>query len=298
MDQPAFDDIIASVWTEPEFPNPEARYQFERAHAEEQFRRDYEIWETANRENPPRVEFVSSIPGGPESVWKTDARDEAAIASSLRHWIGVFLDQELRAYGDLLLSKGTPGSEAVLSFEQHADELLNETFTRKWLYGLRRGELSETEFSERFWVLRSGTVARSRHEFEGRGWKADVDIGLALPRVGGPSGPALPANASITADAAPAEAAGPPREAPTASPEQLQDAHPMDDRADRRAAVDAYIEECRKAGKRVTRTDIWKKAGYKSRTEFERWERNDPNRPNKSAHERFTGILAEKPHLK
>lgn len=67
---------------------------------------------------------------------------------------------------------------------------------------------------------------------------------------------------------------------------------------DHRAAVDAYIEEVGKAGKRITRTDIWKKAGYKTRTEFERWERNDPNRPNKAAHENFTRILSEKPHLK
>jgi hypothetical protein len=68
---------------------------------------------------------------------------------------------------------------------------------------------------------------------------------------------------------------------------------------DRRAAVDAYIEEVfKRTGKRITRTDIWKSARYKSRTEFERWERNDLDHPNKTAHERFTRILAEKPHLK
>ncbi len=50
-----------------------------------------------------------------------------------------------------------------------------------------------------------------------------------------------------------------------------------DNGADRRAAVDAYIEEIlERTGKRITRTDIWKLAGYKSRTEFERWERDDP----------------------
>jgi hypothetical protein len=68
---------------------------------------------------------------------------------------------------------------------------------------------------------------------------------------------------------------------------------------DRRAAVDAYIDEVlRLTGKRITRTDIWKFARYKSRTEFERWERNDAKRPNKAAHERFTRILTEKPHLR
>jgi len=69
--------------------------------------------------------------------------------------------------------------------------------------------------------------------------------------------------------------------------------------ANRRLAVDAYIEEVfNRTGKRITRTDIWKSARYKSRTEFERWERNDPKNPNRTAHQRFTRILTEKPHLK
>lgn len=68
---------------------------------------------------------------------------------------------------------------------------------------------------------------------------------------------------------------------------------------ERRAAVDAYIAEVfQVTGKRITRTDIWKWARYKSRTEFERWERNDPQNPNKTAHEHFTRILKEKPHLR
>jgi hypothetical protein len=65
----------------------------------------------------------------------------------------------------------------------------------------------------------------------------------------------------------------------------------------RRAAVDAYIREVLdKTGKRITRTDIWKKAGYRSRTEFERWERADP-RLNRTAPKNFTRVLTEKPHL-
>jgi hypothetical protein len=69
---------------------------------------------------------------------------------------------------------------------------------------------------------------------------------------------------------------------------------------DRHAMVDAYIEEVRsKSGKPITRKDIWSKAGYKSRTEFERWERRDPKHPNKAADKTFTRILSvEKPHLK
>jgi hypothetical protein len=69
--------------------------------------------------------------------------------------------------------------------------------------------------------------------------------------------------------------------------------------AERRAAVDAYIAEVYKeTGRCITRTDIWKSARYKSRTEFERWERNDGARPNKTAHEQFTRVLREKPHIK
>jgi hypothetical protein len=68
---------------------------------------------------------------------------------------------------------------------------------------------------------------------------------------------------------------------------------------DRRKAVDAYIEEVfSRTRKRITRTDIWKAAKYRSRTEFERWERNDPDRPNRAAHAAFTRILTDKPHLK
>lgn len=67
---------------------------------------------------------------------------------------------------------------------------------------------------------------------------------------------------------------------------------------ERRAAVDTYIAEVLKqTGKRITRTEIWKHARYKTRTQFERWERGD-QRATKTAHELFTRILAEKPHLK
>ncbi len=68
---------------------------------------------------------------------------------------------------------------------------------------------------------------------------------------------------------------------------------------DRRTMVKAYIEEVRsKTGKRITKKDIWSKAGYQTRTEFERWERQDGKHPNQAADENFTRILREKPHLK
>jgi hypothetical protein len=79
---------------------------------------------------------------------------------------------------------------------------------------------------------------------------------------------------------------------------------PIDSAApSRRAAVDAYIEEVFKAtGRRITRTEIWKKAGDKSRTEFERWEslwyEKKHRKPNGAANRRFTQILTNKPHIK
>jgi hypothetical protein len=74
-------------------------------------------------------------------------------------------------------------------------------------------------------------------------------------------------------------------------------------RDDRRAAVDTYIEEVFKAtGKRITRTDIWKSVGDKTRAEFERWEsywyEKHHKKGNKAAHRRFTRVLNEKPHVK
>ena len=67
----------------------------------------------------------------------------------------------------------------------------------------------------------------------------------------------------------------------------------------RKALVGAYIEEVfKKTGKRITKSDIWSKAGYTTRTEFERWERQDRKHLNNAADENFTRLLREKPHLK
>jgi len=67
---------------------------------------------------------------------------------------------------------------------------------------------------------------------------------------------------------------------------------------DRKAAVQEYIREIADfTGNRIAKADIWRKARYKSRTEFERWERKDP-KATKAAHQRFSRLLVEKPHLK
>ena len=49
---------------------------------------------------------------------------------------------------------------------------------------------------------------------------------------------------------------------------------------DRRAAVDAFIEEVfQKTGKKITRTDIWRVSGYTDRTQFERFQRDAHTTP-------------------
>jgi len=266
MDQPAFDDLIASISTELEFPTPEARYQYERARAEEQFRRNYEVWETRNRENPPVLAIASGIPGGAKTVWKTAERDEVVIATSLKHSIGLFLHQELTAYGNLLLSARTPGSEAVVSFEQHAAELLKEAFTRKWLYGLSRLELSKDEFADRFWALRTEAVERARHEFEGLVWKTDAERTALCER-----GPVLPGVVPVQAEAV---------EVP-AQPET--DTNDNGDGVDavateRKRLIDAFKAKAREQGIRVTDKLVAKAANPKwnDRTMVTWWKRNDP----------------------
>jgi hypothetical protein len=86
----------------------------------------------------------------------------------------------------------------------------------------------------------------------------------------------------------------------TANPNPVDGKRGVKTATERHAAVDAYIEEVfQKTGKVIKRSDIWRQARYKTRTEFERWQRNDQENPNKTAHERFTRIIfIEKPHLK
>ena len=68
--------------------------------------------------------------------------------------------------------------------------------------------------------------------------------------------------------------------------------------AERCKAIQAYLDEVfEKTGKRITQTNMWKSVGYKYRTDFERWKRNDP-RATRTAHERFTRLLKNKPHMK
>lgn len=66
-----------------------------------------------------------------------------------------------------------------------------------------------------------------------------------------------------------------------------------DQAADHRAAVDRFIERVSKVRK-IRKKDIWTVAGYKNRTEFERFQRKDP-KATKSGIENFTRVLAMTP---
>ena len=152
------------------FPTPEAKHQHQRARAEERFRMDFGLWETANRENPPHTVSLSVSAAGEVG---TARRNDLDIVLSLENYFKQFLFAALYAYGDLLLDKRTPPTEAVREFEQHADELPKKTFNRKWLFGLRCLELLETEFAERFWLMQREVVEEARYDFEEDVWSTD-----------------------------------------------------------------------------------------------------------------------------
>ena len=72
----------------------------------------------------------------------------------------------------------------------------------------------------------------------------------------------------------------------------------VDSAMTRKERVLAYIAEVEKlTGQRITKTEIWRAAGYKSRTEFERWERKDI-RATSAADQNISRVLREKPHIK
>lgn len=66
----------------------------------------------------------------------------------------------------------------------------------------------------------------------------------------------------------------------------------------RRSAVDAYIAAVfDKTGKKITRADIWRAVGYKTKTEFDRWQRMDRKHSNATAAANFARFLRQKPHI-
>jgi hypothetical protein len=68
--------------------------------------------------------------------------------------------------------------------------------------------------------------------------------------------------------------------------------------AERRQWLDDYLAEVwAEKSIKITRTDVWKAAGYKNPTQFERWQRNARN-CTVHAKRRIEGVLKDKPHLK
>jgi hypothetical protein len=65
--------------------------------------------------------------------------------------------------------------------------------------------------------------------------------------------------------------------------------------AGRRAAINGFISKvAEETGRRITRKDIWTVAGYRNRTEFERFQRGD-KRTTRSAASNFQRVLRMKP---
>ena len=77
---------------------------------------------------------------------------------------------------------------------------------------------------------------------------------------------------------------------------------------DQRAAIDSFIFKLAEAGRKITRKNIWKVAGYTNATEFERFQRGDTRTTQSAAAafkrvlgmtpEAFVGLLDKKPATK
>ena len=131
------------------------------------------------------------------------------------------------------------------------------------------------------------------------GWHAHLHSVARLvadephPAHGGPQGRAEPTSSSSTHIEAPESVKDTDRklEEDSPGPSTLE-------KGDNRTRVNAYIDEVfKKTGLQLTRTQIWKDAGYKARTEFDRWQRND-KRTTKKARATFDRVLRTKPRLK
>ncbi len=69
---------------------------------------------------------------------------------------------------------------------------------------------------------------------------------------------------------------------------------PWADHANQLSRIEAFISKMDVAGHHITRTNIWKVAGYKDATEFQRFQRGDP-RTTRSATGNFNRVLLMSP---
>ena len=79
-------------------------------------------------------------------------------------------------------------------------------------------------------------------------------------------------------------------------PHKLQLADGASKETATRARIDAFIEKLRDAGHPITRTDIWRVAGYQDATEFERFQRED-DRTTSGSKARFNRVLDMSPEV-
>jgi hypothetical protein len=103
---------------QPNFPTPQARCDYERAFAEREFR---ERLKTAGNWGFVRVQGLDTM-----------LRNASLAAHQLSTVAASFLDQSLRAYGNLLLDRELLPEEALRQFDEKAAELAEESFRDKW----------------------------------------------------------------------------------------------------------------------------------------------------------------------
>jgi len=102
----------------PNFATPQARYDYERALAEREFR---ERLKTAGNWGFARIQGLD-----------ISLRNTSLAAHELSTVAASFLDQSLRAYGNLLVDLELPPEEALRQFDEKAAELAEESFRDKW----------------------------------------------------------------------------------------------------------------------------------------------------------------------
>jgi len=114
----------------PNFATPQARYDYERGLAEREF----------------RVRLKTAGNWGFVQIQGLDInlKDAGLAAHELSMVTAGFLDQSLRAYGNLLLDLELPQEEALRQFDEKASELAEESFRYKWCQELAAMHIEES----------------------------------------------------------------------------------------------------------------------------------------------------------
>ncbi len=102
----------------PNFATPQRRYDYERALAEREF---HERLKSAGNWGFARIQGLD-----------ISLRNTSLAAHELSTVAARFLDQSLRAYGNLLLDRELPPEEALRQFDEKSAELAEESLRDKW----------------------------------------------------------------------------------------------------------------------------------------------------------------------